>query len=861
MDNNTTLEINLNEEYKIKIENGNDFNKSIFKDVYESALKNVIEIVKQSDEEKSKYDDFNNIIAFTGERGKGKSSSMISFLDALVGKEKNEHSGFFKNENYQYINDKSFATIDIIDPSLFRGEESLFEIILAKMFQKFQSGLKQNSSVITQDDKRELIQHFQNVFENLQIINSDRKELYKKESIEALSKLATSSNLRACFKELIACYLKRFEDNKDYLVIAIDDFDLNISGAYDMLEDIRQFLIQQKIIILVACKIEQLDDSILNYLTNEFNNLSSFYNNEKRIKISNELENNRFPKLNQSISLNSDSDLVEKLKRTSVKYLEKLFPIHRRLVLPELYVTEKKLILYIGNSNDLVNISLEDISKNNDYQYLKSELIGKKLLYLGNDLSILLSNLIYSNSGLFVNIPKYRNNIIFPENLRSVLNFLSIFKKNNVNSELRRYLIDVSKNNLSKEFSEVFDILENQSLHTLNIALVNSLGNLKYKFNELNINYILFANNPSNVNIGDVFTVFRYLENQIKYTDKEQIIFIDLLNIYYSLRLIQLKSTDINLQSLYTSNSIPLFKISSNKKKRRDYVIFEGISIKSLFDRIELLEDKFWFINFFTIFGKYSNSYRDESNSPFFRPIQNVSNGVFSPLAIFSNILFPEELIKSLNIQNTEDVHLYGDIINWNLSNESLNPLFKNSMFFLELLDLFDKETRIEHKSEGMIKTEEGEEIYFDILFDYFNNSLEKALTTISKKYPFLNIDAKLWIKNNPILAYWQRLIIDNKRVGVFKTIFQDIYNAQDKKTYTKEELEIAKKLIKTYSDYFTKDQSNNSRGAKQAMNSVYKSFDTDSELFQKFKELRDHMEYDLIGGLQEIEKLLRSVK
>ena len=153
MDNNTTLEINLNEEYKIKIENGNDFNKSIFKDVYESALKNVIEIVKQSDEEKSKYDDFNNIIAFTGERGKGKSSSMISFLDALVGKEKNEHSGFFKNENYQYINDKSFATIDIIDPSLFRGEESLFEIILAKMFQKFQSGLKQNSSVITQDRK------------------------------------------------------------------------------------------------------------------------------------------------------------------------------------------------------------------------------------------------------------------------------------------------------------------------------------------------------------------------------------------------------------------------------------------------------------------------------------------------------------------------------------------------------------------------------------------------------------------------------------------------------------------------------------------------------------------------------------
>ncbi|WP_454045144.1 hypothetical protein [Chryseobacterium sp. Marseille-Q8038] len=135
----TTLEINLNEEYKIKIEKGNEFQGSIFKDVYYDALNNVIEIVKNKD---SKYDDFNNIIAFTGERGKGKSSSMISFRDALVNKKHNDHLNYFENRNAEFLKDISFAEIDIIDPSLFRGGESLLEIILAKMFKKFQKGIE-----------------------------------------------------------------------------------------------------------------------------------------------------------------------------------------------------------------------------------------------------------------------------------------------------------------------------------------------------------------------------------------------------------------------------------------------------------------------------------------------------------------------------------------------------------------------------------------------------------------------------------------------------------------------------------------------------------------------------------------------
>lgn len=298
------LIINLNEEYKIKIENGGEFSKSIFKEVYTTALKNVIEIVKQASI-KNKYDDFNNIIAFTGERGKGKSSSMISFRDALVEQKDAKHSVFFKGSID--IESKEFATIDIVDPSLFRGGESLFEIILAQMFQHFQIEIKSSNSRVSDDDRRAIIGQFQKVFENLQIINSDRRDLYKKESIEALSKLATSSNLRDCFKELVRIYLEKFEKGKHFLVIAIDDFDLNILGAYEMLEDIRQFLIQSNIILLIACKIEQLRVIMLNHNYKQYEYLLKHNSNEI-----------------------SEAELINK----SEKYLEKLIPVERRLVLP-----------------------------------------------------------------------------------------------------------------------------------------------------------------------------------------------------------------------------------------------------------------------------------------------------------------------------------------------------------------------------------------------------------------------------------------------------------------------------------------------------------------------------------------------
>lgn len=855
---NTTFEINLNEEYKIKIENGDQFDQSIFRDVYTAALNNVLEFVKQSEKDKdSKYDDFNNIIAFTGERGKGKSSSMISFRDALVNKTQKEHQPFFAK--VEDLKNKSFAEIDIIDPSLFRGGESLFEIILAKMFQKFQTQIKSPDNKISQDNRRAIIKDFQDVYENLQIINSDRKEIYKKESIEALSKLATSSNLRQCFKNLVSNYLKNFENSKEFLVIAIDDFDLNISGAYDMLEDIRQFLIQSNIIILIACKIEQLEDSITNILSSEYASYSRVRSNERNLKISNDLEINRYPKVNQVLEFGNKESLLTTIRFSANKYLEKIFPLHRKINLPELLIKDAKSIVFIGENNNLNSTALGEL-ENEKNENLRLKLQKNNELFIGNNLSITISEIIYKKSGLFINTPALRKNSFFPDNFRSILNLLSIIKKNNVHDELLRYTVEVAKNNLSYEYSELFNSLENQSIETLNIALVNSIGKLKNDFNDLNLNYILFATNPLNVNIGDVYTVLNALNNQVNYTNKTQILFIDLLNIYYTLRLLNFDKNDENIYSFFNSTSIQLFRQSVNRKFR-DYISFEGLNIKNYFDNSILSnDDKLWFMHFFVIFGKSNLKYRDELESPFFKSFQGVSNGLFSPFAIFSNILFPNKLIDNLNIKNIENISLNSEIVTWNNDTKSLNNLFKNSMFYLEFLNVFDRETRVAHKADGMNKSEEGGEIYLDTMHDYFTTSLEKTLAVLVNKYPFLEIDHKWWIENHPIINHWKLIIKDESKYEFFKDSFQSIYNSQVKKQFKQEDVDLANKLIGDYASYFQSDKNLNSNGAKRAMNSVVKSFENNKEIWEQLKLHRKYMDTSLNDGVNRIHSLLKTL-
>lgn len=692
----STLTINLNEEYKIKIEKGNEFHQSIFKDVYINAAKNAVEIIKQS-EIKSNYDDFNNIIAFIGERGKGKSSSMISFRDSLINNQNADHKDFFDankleneslNKVFEILRNKSFAEIDIIDPSLFRGNESLFEIILAKMFSKFQKEVKKSTSNLSDDTRRTIIKLFQNVFENLQIINSDRKDLYKQESIEALSKLATSSNLRECFKELVSKYLKEFED-KNFLVVAIDDFDLNISGAYEMLEDIRQFLIQNKIIILIACKIEQLNDA----LELHFENLK----------------------------------LKEDKKNRANRYLDKLIPFSRRTFLPQIDLIKNVNLIIKNESNIIFDNSQSDILES-------------------------LTQIIYKNKGILITKNPIRSNSIFPKTIRETQTLFNLLQTENDHEFLRKYILDeIYKKDIYSDIFIELDICSDVTFNLILIRKINSLSSPRTNRENEEIFRLSRSKIPENISVGDVIYCINELENISQIDNIKAMQFIDYIKLYYIIRLYCINPKLKELEFLkygFFNGKLKIISDESGTKSREIIRFDSNINIDKLNP-----EERFIISSFMFQLGDGEN-YRNDLDKELF--VTGYKKGILSPYSIFNN-LKNIDILSDLFKYNVENDFIKQNL-NWFDNSEFITQLF-NPYFTINLFSELNRFRKKEIKD--ALPKNYIDVICLLFVYGILNslNNIEekhhiKGLAEDYLKFPIISCFIKYYIQNPDNLKY-----------------------------------------------------------------------------------------------------------
>ena len=393
------IEISKDEEFKIKIESMDEFDKSFFNEVYEKAAQNVIEIIDNTQEyyESKRFNknDFlkykdkeekNNIIAFIGERGAGKTSAMLSFAGALkqlhkTTKNESKILAGIRNEQCK------FKVLDIVDPSLFEKEESVFQVILAKLFEDFRQKIKSENENIEKknSEQRELLKQFKQVYANFnQIALGGRPKEARdlEEILEALSNLAAGSNMRNSFMELVRDLLQyEFGSNtieKSFLVIPIDDLDMNIHNAAQMAEQIRKYLLIPNVIVLMAVKVEQLTDSIEQMFIEEY-----------------------------EVFLKYGRQLAEDTNIMAARYIEKLIPNGKKIYLPSLRTVNEAIgvkVVIDNGANPKIQKAAEDMQK----------------VVLGT---------ILRKTGLIFLKPKEGVHKWIPDNLRELQNFMALLNK------------------------------------------------------------------------------------------------------------------------------------------------------------------------------------------------------------------------------------------------------------------------------------------------------------------------------------------------------------------------------------------------------------------------------------------------
>lgn len=298
---------------KIKYESREEFDESIFREVYQDASRCVSKIIEDNEllnEKKkdgySEDEQLSNIVAFIGERGMGKSSAMLSYAYFLRTYNE-ENAKEFKIKNVGECK-PAFSVLPRIDAAMMGKGESILDIILAKMWDDFyerdkRTGKKSN---ILEGEIKEDFNRVKNTYRNYKRIMSGKELLQDMTSVRELHELAACMNLRSELRKLMEDYLK-YGNNKSFLVVCLDDLDMAMGDLYESMEQIRLFLMIPKVIILSTINLSRFMMSCKKYLWERL-----------------------------SCNINMSEDDKRKINHYVKDYMAKILPSNMRINMPHL---------------------------------------------------------------------------------------------------------------------------------------------------------------------------------------------------------------------------------------------------------------------------------------------------------------------------------------------------------------------------------------------------------------------------------------------------------------------------------------------------------------------------------------------
>ena len=249
-----TIFFRVGDENRIVVEGifGEQKDKSIFTDQYRKALHVMdSDLAHKAEYDRDRNEYRSNVFAFIGERGSGKTSCMSSIVDYL--KTNNVE------ESYPNLRAKHFVAMKLIDPTFFNDDkESVVGSVVSQLLQLFKDirEKKKKGGEINSLLEQEIVEKFHLVGQNIDCLNKGTRMM--PEDLEYLNQLSSAVDLKSNIRDLISKLLSYQGEQDAVIIVSIDDIDMNRKGVTRMVEDIRKYLSNEYLLIMVAVHLGQL---------------------------------------------------------------------------------------------------------------------------------------------------------------------------------------------------------------------------------------------------------------------------------------------------------------------------------------------------------------------------------------------------------------------------------------------------------------------------------------------------------------------------------------------------------------------------------------------------------------------------
>lgn len=325
------LTLKKDQEYRVFISDRITDDQEFMYPVYRRGLDALRFIVRQTTKFNVKqngiglYGYCHNIIVFSGSRGQGKTSVMLSFSHAM--KNFDHEPALEKND---LLRQCRFAVLPPIDPTVLEKDQSILAVILSRMYRMAEetwskpcSSMDFSNNFNWDEAKRnELLQLFQQCLSGINSIKfREGKEI---RGLIEMHEISDSAVLKDNIYKLTNELLRFHNDSKDerlpFLVVQLDDTDFQTRKCYEIMEDIRKYLTIPNIVILMATDLDMLHTALTQQYIHDFQD-----------------------------GIKGKIIHADKLRKVESKYLDKLIPPNHAVYLPHLdeIIREQNALLNI----------------------------------------------------------------------------------------------------------------------------------------------------------------------------------------------------------------------------------------------------------------------------------------------------------------------------------------------------------------------------------------------------------------------------------------------------------------------------------------------------------------------------------